>query len=61
MSKFPKNPKRFSLTYTEREAKVYLPIEQALMEKWGKDRGAVHQECIRRTWNNLQQESLELV
>ena len=61
MAKYPQNPRRFSLTYTEPEAKVYIPIEHALMEKWGKDRGSVHQECIKRTWNLLQQQSVELV
>ena len=61
MPNFPKNPRRFSQTYTEREAEIFVPIEYKLMEQTGKNRKGVHMDAIRFYHNYRIQNNLQLI
>ena len=62
MAKYPRNPRRFSLTYTERESKIYVPMEYKLMERTGKKRKDVHLDALRFYSNYcLQDRQLQLI
>ena len=53
MAKYPKNPKRFSQTYTDQEVGIYIPMEMKLMEVLGKNRKGVHLEALRHLNNSI--------
>ena len=55
------NPKRFSMTYKERAAKVYVPLEMKLCNQLGVTRSDLHLLGIKHLNNSIQNQKLDLL
>ena len=55
------NSTRFSMTYTETEAPVYVPIERSLMKELGVDRSRLHKIAIKQFYNRRKSTTLEML
>ena len=55
------NNKRFSMTYTEQEAPILVPIEYRLMKELGLRRSDLHKVALKEFYNRRQQSALKLI
>ena len=55
----PENPRRFSMTYKERTANVYVPMEMKLCHKLGVTRSELHMLGVKHINNLLQNQKIE--
>jgi hypothetical protein len=55
------NPKRFSMTYKERAAKVYVPMEIKLCQQLGVTRSELHLLGVKHVNNLVQNQKLDLM
>ena len=55
------NPKRFSMTYKERAAKVYVPMEIKLCQQLGVTRSELHLRGVKHVNNLVQNQKLDLM
>ena len=55
------NPKRFSMTYKERAAKVYVPMELKLCQQLGVTRSELHLLGVKHVNNLVQNQKLDLM
>tara|TARA_B100001250_G_scaffold41835_1_gene33052 strand:+ start:503 stop:688 length:186 start_codon:yes stop_codon:yes gene_type:complete len=52
---------RFSMTYKQVEAPVYIPMEKKLMKRLGMSRGDVHKIALRNLNNQIENQKLNLM
>ena len=55
------NSTRFSMSYSEQEAPVIVPIEYKLMKELGYDRSELHKVAIKEFYSRRQQSRLNLI
>ena len=55
------NTKRFSMTYTEQEAPILVPMEYKLMKELGLKRSALHKVAIKELNRRLKTPTFDLV
>ena len=55
------NTKRFTITYTEQEAPILVPMEYKLMKELGLKRSALHKVAIKELNRRLKTPTFDLV
>ena len=61
MATFKSSPIRFQMSYKQKEAPIYIPMEEKMMDEMGLTRCDLHKKAIKHLHNSRVQQQLAVV